>query len=221
MVVACWSVKGGVGASVVSAAAAAVLARREGSALLVDLAGDLPSILGVPEPDGPGACDWLHAEAAVGPEALPRLEREVGPGLGFVHRGRRGPGSPERASALVTALAGDDRAAVVDVGRVGSEDADGDAARRVIVEGATISVLVTRACYLGLRRALASPLRPDGIVLVSEPGRAISRSDVVDVLGVPVVAEVAVDPAVARAVDAGLLTSRLPADLARALADVA
>ncbi len=66
-------------------------------------------------------------------------------------------------------------------------------------------------------RALAAPLRPSGVVLVSEPGRALGAKDVEDVLGVPVRAEVTVEAAVARAVDAGLLASRLPRSLERAL----
>ena len=55
------------------------------------------------------------------------------------------------------------------------------------------------------------------MILVSEPGRALGAGDVEDVLGVPVRAEVAVEPSVARAVDAGLLTTRLPRSLERAL----
>ena len=59
------------------------------------------------------------------------------------------------------------------------------------------------------------PLRPSEVVLLSEPGRALTRADVEDCVGAPVVAEVAVDPQVARAVDAGLLATRLPRALAR------
>jgi hypothetical protein len=55
------------------------------------------------------------------------------------------------------------------------------------------------------------------VVLVTEPGRALDRGDVERVVGAPVRAEVAVDPAVARAVDAGLLVSRLPRGLERSL----
>ena len=65
-----------------------------------------------------------------------------------------------------------------------------------------------------------APLRPTGVVLVDEPSRSLTRADVEAALGVPVVAVVQVDPAVARAVDAGLLASRLPRTLARELRDV-
>jgi hypothetical protein len=80
---------------------------------------------------------------------------------------------------------------------------------------------VLRPCYLGLRRALAHPLRASGVILVGEEGRSLSRRDVEEVLGVPVRAEVAHDPAVARAVDAGLLGRRVPRVLERSLRQAA
>lgn len=57
--------------------------------------------------------------------------------------------------------------------------------------------------------------------MVSEVGRALDRHDIEDVLGVPVRAQVPVDPAVARAVDAGLLARRPPRVLRVALEAVA
>ena len=86
-----------------------------------------------------------------------------------------------------------------------------------LAAGAEVSLLVLRPCYLALRRALAAPVRPSGVVLVTEQGRSLGRRDVEDVLGVPVRAEVALDEVVARAVDAGLLGRRLPRSLERAL----
>jgi hypothetical protein len=78
-------------------------------------------------------------------------------------------------------------------------------------DGATV-VLVTTACYMALRRAIAGPT-PDAVVLVLEPGRSLGAADVESVLGVePVVVQW--DPAVARAVDAGLLGARSPRPLA-------
>jgi hypothetical protein len=52
---------------------------------------------------------------------------------------------------------------------------------------------------------------------VAEEGRALTPSDVEDVLGAPVRAAVSVTAQVARAVDAGLLASRLPRTLEREL----
>lgn len=44
--------------------------------------------------------------------------------------------------------------------------------------------------------------------VLAEAGRPLVAADVTDVLGVPVVAQVPVDPAVARIIDAGLLLDR-------------
>ena len=118
-------------------------------------------------------------------------------------------------------LAHDERPVVVDVGRVAWTGEPDDLVRRQFVEAATTSLLVTRPCFISLRRALAIPMRPTGVVLIEESGRALGRTDVEDVLGVPVVAAIDVDASVARAVDAGLFESRLPAPFGRALRDVA
>ncbi|MGH9153294.1 MAG: hypothetical protein ACRD03_13055, partial [Acidimicrobiales bacterium] len=88
MLVACWSVKGGSGTTVVAAALAMVLASADAKGVtLVDLGGDLPAALGVPEPAGPGVGEWLGAGDGVGPDALRRLEVEVAPGVALVTRG--------------------------------------------------------------------------------------------------------------------------------------
>jgi hypothetical protein len=79
------------------------------------------------------------------------------------------------------------------------------------------SLLVTRACYIAIRRAGRIGARPTGVVLIGEPGRAMTSGDVEHALGVPVVAEARLDPAVARAVDAGLLIARLPRSLVLSL----
>ena len=54
-------------------------------------------------------------------------------------------------------------------------------------------------------------------MLIDEPGRALRPRDVEHSIGAPVVATLALDPAVARAVDAGLLLSRIPRVVARSL----
>jgi len=77
--------------------------------------------------------------------------------------------------------------------------------------------VVLRNDYLSLRRALNAPQTTVGVILVTERARALRRSDVTDVLAYPVVAELVVDSALARAVDAGLLAStrnRIHLDLA-------
>jgi hypothetical protein len=218
MFAACWSVKGGSGTTVVAAALAVLLTRRsDDGVLLVDLAGDAPAALGLPEPDGPGLAGWFAAGASVPADGLGRLEVPVSAGLDLLPRGQGPLGPVERADVLAGVLAAESRSVVIDVGVPRWGDDAVDPAAGVLATSATESLLVTRACYLSLRRLVAAPVRPSGVVLVTEAGRALGRHDIEQVIGVDVVAEILVDPAVARAVDAGLLAGRLPRSLERAL----
>jgi len=124
-----------------------------------------------------------------------------------------GPATGAQAGGerLAAALGAGSRVVVVDCGPAG---APGGLALAAV---AGLSLLVLRPCSLALRRALAAPLRPSGVVLIREPQRGLGRRDVEDVLGVPVRAEIAYDPSVAQAVDAGLLNCRVPRTLERAL----
>lgn len=221
MLIACWSAKGGSGTTVVSVALAGMLARRSpAGALLADLGGDVPAVAGLPEPSGPGLGEWLASGTEVPADALTRLEIPGPSGLRILpvgsagqagSTGSAGPAVPGRAEVLAAVLAADPRPVVADCG-------SGPAGPGLAVAAAaSVSLLVLRPCYLSLRRALQAPLRPSGVILVSEPGRSLGRSDVEDVLGVAVRAVVSMDPAVARAVDAGLLPTRLPRGLERAL----
>lgn len=228
MLTTVWSVKGGVGVSVVSAALAVVRARASGAALLVDLAGDQPALLGLPEPSGPGVWDWLESDAGTA-RTLERLVVAVSPGLDLLPAGHGSGVTVERRVALVEALAGDGRPVVVDAGMLrplsgeAGPAADGGPGRvalgRALAEAGR-SLLVTRPCYLALRRAAREAVRADAVALVVDPGRALDRRDVAQVLGLPVAGVLEVDPAVARAVDAGTLVTRLPRSVQRALRGV-
>ncbi len=90
--------------------------------------------------------------------------------------------------------------------------------RAAMVEVADVAVVVVRGCYLTLRRAVRAPVLAStmGAVLVDEPGRSLTRREIADVLGIPVLARVPVRDAVSRAVDAGVLAARLPDVLGRA-----
>jgi len=220
VLITCWSAKGGSGTTTVACALATLLAARHpDGCLLVDGCGDAPGALGLPEPDAPGVAGWLAGDggvrgASVGPAGP---EVPMAAGVSLVPRGVGALGPPAQVEALAGALAAEARPVVVDAGVLAGDHAE----LGPLAAGAARSLLITRACYLSLRRAVRAPLRPSGVVLLAEPGRALTRADVAEVVGVPVVAEVAVDPAVARAVDAGLLPVRLPRGLARALARVA
>lgn len=213
MLISLWSVKGGAGTTVVAASLSLMLDRAHDGALVVDLGGDVPAALGLPDPGDPGVSGWLAAGADVPDDALARLEVPVGSGgLALLPRGAGRLAPSDRAEALAGLLAADPRPVVVDGGLVTSSPASA-----VFAATATHSLLVIRPCYLSLRRAVRVPVRPSGIVLVNEPGRSLSRGDIEQAIGAPVRAEVAVDPAVARAVDAGVLAARLPRALERSL----
>ena len=206
MLITCWSSKGGSGTTVVAAALATLLATEATAALLVDLGGDLPAALGLPEPHG-GLTGWAEGDD------LTRLEVEGGLRLRLLPRGA-GPLPVGIGPALAATLA-EQPSVVVDAGVI-----DGSTPAGVALElaaAATVSLLVLRPCFLALRRAVAAPLRASGVVLVSEPDRVLGAADVEAALGAPVVAVVPWDPAVARRVDAGLLGSAVPRGLARAL----
>jgi MinD-like ATPase involved in chromosome partitioning or flagellar assembly len=213
VLIACWSVKGGSGTTVMAAAFALLAAKSSpDGALLVDLEGDSPAALGLTEPVGPGVADWLRAPTDVSTESLSRLEVEASTGLRLLPAGAGGlEVRGDRAALLGATLAADPRTVVVDCG-VGPAGAG-----LAVAAAAELSLLVVRPCYLALRRVAAAPLRPTGLVLVNEPSRALGRADIEDATGLRVLAQVDADPAVARAVDAGLLAQRLPRSLAHGL----
>lgn len=69
-------------------------------------------------------------------------------------------------------------------------------------------VLVTRNCYLALRRGVKSGIKPDRIVIVAEPGRSLGERDIHNVFQCNTINTIHVDPAIARSVDAGILYQR-------------
>ncbi|MGI8755339.1 MAG: cellulose synthase operon protein YhjQ/BcsQ [Acidimicrobiales bacterium] len=211
MLVTCWSVKGGVGTTTVAAGLAISAAASAAGCLLVDLEGDLPKALGVPDPAGPGVAGWSRAGGDVPPDALARIEHRLSPGLHLLPRGRGGL-EPSRMAILAELLALDHRIVVVDAGRL-----DHEPDRAPLATGAARSVLVTRACYLALARGSNAPVAPTEVIVVRDPGRALRPTDIDAITGAPTVAELRVDPAVARALDAGLLSARLPRSFAGAL----
>jgi hypothetical protein len=209
---------------VLAAACSLVLARESAATAgvrLADLDGDQPAIFGLGADPELGLLDWLAAGAEAPAEALDRLVVEVAPGVALLPRG----GSPRvlapipaaEAGAALAVLLGD--APVTTIADCGSATAP---ATRAVAEVATTTVVVIRCCYLALRRAVRSPVlaRTSGVVLVEDAGRSLSAREVSEVLDLPVIARVPSRPAVARAVDAGVLVARFPDPLARPAAEL-
>lgn len=203
-----FSVKGGSGTTVTACATALALAQNHGRALLVDLCGDAPAALGMSEPTGPGVNEWLDENSHADAESLLLLSSPADLGLLVVHRGQRAGDGHPRWNDLADTIESLPMPVVVDAGTrcVPPE----------FSERASHRLLVTRPCYMSLRRAINVP-KPHGIVLVTESGRALTATDVESVLSAQVVASIPHDAAVSRAVDAGLLAARMPALLQRHL----
>ncbi len=198
-----FSSKGGVGCSVATAALG-LLSAEGASTLLVDLRGDLDVILGLPAAEE-GLGDWFRVEEP-SPDLLHRLEVPVADGLRLLPRGScRSPTRPAQYRLLSQLLALDSRTVIVDVGTHAVPGVS-------LLADASSTVLVTRACYLALDAARRGP-SPDRVVLIEEEGRALRPSDVAAAIGAPVDVTLRWHRDVARAVDAGLLASRLPRSL--------
>ena len=198
MIILCRSVKGGSGTTVTAAALGMLLAaRHRGGGHIVDLVGDLPAVLGMAEPDG----------AAVA---------EVNSAVRLLPRPMKPDASDAQWLSLSTELKSLRGPVVVDVGTL--------TPGRSLVEAADTSYLVTRPCYLALRRATQKihngDVVVDGCILISEPGRALTQNDVAAVLRTPIRADVPFETAISRAVDAGLLAHRVPRSLDEALAEL-
>jgi len=208
-VIVCWGAKGGSGTTVIACAMA--LAGAGGrETTLVDLGGDCAIALGLPEPTGPGVVDWM-ASSTSGAAELSRLAVTVRDNVRLIPRGTAEvpDGQWSRLAATLSAWPG----VIVDAGS--------GAPPAALHAAAEHSLLVTRPCFIAIRRATRIGVQPTGVVFIDEPGRALSSDDVERALGVPVVAETRLDPAVARAVDAGLLVARLPRSLIMSLRNAA
>lgn len=203
-----FSVKGGSGTTVTASATALALAQQHGRALLVDLCGDAPAALGMSEPAGGGVNDWLDEHSRADAESLLLLGSPADLGLLVVHRGSDTVNGLPRWRDLADVLESMPMPVVVDAGT------------RLLpaefIERAEHRLLVTRPCYMSLRRAINAP-RASGIVVLNEPGRALTSHDVESVLSTRVVACIPHDSAISRAVDAGLLAARMPALMQRHL----
>lgn len=202
---ACWTVKGGSGTTVFACALALALAERHGGANIIDFGGDVPSVLGMAEPAGRGVRDWL-AGATRDPQDFARLRLDATARLGIVPAGSAT--SFDDHSLIDLANVVPDHT-VVDFGTLQPSES-----LRPLIRA---DWLVVRPCYLALRRAARLPRRPQGVVVVREPGRALTARDIQSVVGAPIVGEVTVSDNVARSVDAGLLATRLPQQLSAEL----
>lgn len=192
------SAKGG-NCTTTTAAAWSLLHAADGDHVcIVDLCGDQPAVLGAAEPVGPGVHDWLgeHSNANVG--QFWAMATHVTAEVSVIHRGAPHVDGAPRWDDLAHVLRAAPCTVVIDAGVGFVPPALRDIAT---------TVLVTRPCYLSLRRATFS-VRPDHLMVLKEDGRALTVRDVEHVLGMSNSTVVPWSSHISRAVDAGLLPSR-------------
>jgi hypothetical protein len=193
------SSKGGSGTTVTACASALRAATEYGSALFIDLCGDVPAVLGMSEPTSPGVNEWLAENQTADSEALVLLGNSTANGLIVIHRGDKFVEGQPRWCDLAHALSHMPMPVFIDAGTSYVPDELRHVAQHV--------VLVTRPCYLSLRRATLLS-KPTGVVVVEEEGRALNAKDIQYVIGSPILSTIPMTPAVSRAVDAGLFATR-------------
>jgi CobQ/CobB/MinD/ParA nucleotide binding domain len=197
--------KGGQGVTTIAAALATLTANTGARTLLIDTGVDLAAILGRPEHHGPGLADYLIDPSIT----LADISIAISDRLDLIARGTGPVTSNTYTYGLVTGGLGHYDTIIIDCAHTNTEwPMLGDQ-----------RVHVTRNCYLAVRNAIRLP-KPTHVVVITEPGRSLSTADIEIVLGMPVTATIAADIETARIIDAGILTSRLPRGMARALAPI-
>jgi len=223
MITLCHAAKGGSGTTIVACLRAI---ESPGPVLLVDLEGDVPGMLGISDPERPGVVDWIASNAPIAHlddlliEATPNALLLPAAGVDSSGTVRSAiAGSPaERWDELFDWLTewGHDTGGAIVI------DAGTTALPATFVEQCPSRWLITRACFLSLRRAIRLPVPPTGVIVVDEPGRTLTHRDIETSVGAPVIASIPWDMRVARSVDSGLLGARrLPRTIHRRLRGVA
>ena len=206
------SPKGGTGTSVV-AASLAIVSSSSSPTLLVDLAGDQAAILGLPQPPI-GLSDWANGMTYREFDEIVSLCHDnlyLAP-TGTFDFETLNANAWDKFLRALSLKHSEGYNIIVDLGR-----ADIPLALRKIVD---TCYLVTRPCYLALRRAVDLETAFSGVIVVNEPDRVLTSRDVESVLKLKCVAEIPYTSEISRRVDSGLLKSRLPMALQSVLSQL-
>ncbi len=215
MLVVCWSPKGGSGTSVVVTGLALSARARHPSrpTYIVDLDGDVPAIAGCGDPVT-GLSEWITQPSLF---SLDDVLLEISPNLFVIPRGHSP--LPEVTSSAWSRLAlelgprsENGAAIVVDCGR--------DPIAHELRTAVSRHILITRPCYLSLRRSRLFENSFDSVIVIEESHRVLTSADVQSVLGVPIAARIPLTSDIARRVDAGVIISRPPRQLLDALSPI-
>lgn len=225
MITLCHAAKGGSGTTIVACLRAI---ESHGPVLLVDLEGDVPGMLGIAEPERPGVVDWLASSAPIA--HLDDLLIEVTPNATLLPAVTSSVAGARSTQPAIGSTPADRWDELVDWFAEWGHDTGGS----IVIDAGTTPLpstfveqcpnrwLITRACYLSLRRATRLAVAPTGVVVVEEPGRGLTLRDIESSVRAPVIATIPWDIRVARSVDTGLLCNRrLPRAIHRSLRKVA
>lgn len=203
------SPKGGSGTSVV-AASLAIASSSSTPTLLIDLAEDQAAIMGLPEPPV-GLSDWVNGMTH---HDFDEILMTCNDNLWLAPSG-------SSATEILSTNAWNKLAQAVM-----QKESDG---YNIIIDFGQANLplafnklththyMVTRPCYLSLRRAVNLDQRFSGVIVVQDHDRVLTTSDVESVMKLKCVAEVPYSSDISRRVDSGLLKSRLPVPLHAAL----
>ena len=203
------SPKGGSGTSV-AAASLAIVSSSTTRTLLVDLAGDQAAILGLPEPPV-GLSDWVNEMTHHNfDEILIDCNNNLflAPS-GSINFDILTANAWKNLSQALARKVDDGFNIIIDFG---TEEMPLALSRLPHQH-----YIVTRPCYLSLRRAVNLEESFSGVIVIHEPDRVLTISDIESVLKLKCVAEVPYSREISRRVDSGLLKSRLPMSLQTAL----
>ena len=203
------SPKGGSGTSVV-AASLAIASSSSTPTLLVDLAGDQAAIMGLPEPPV-GLSDWVKGMTH---HDFDEILITCNENLQLAPSGSSAieilsTNAWNKLARAVTKKEADGCNIVIDFGQ-----ANLPLAFDKLIH---THYMVTRPCYLSLRRAVNLDQRFSAVIVVQEHDRVLTTSDVESVMKLKCAAEVPYSSDISRRVDSGLLKSRLPLLLHAAL----
>ena len=115
--IVCWSVKGGSGTTVVASTLALIrAAESQRGALLVDLAGDVPAVLGLAEPSGPGVSEWLSNPESDSRMTLQSIAVQATANLQIITKGSKTITADANFSQLCSALETFNLPIIIDAG---------------------------------------------------------------------------------------------------------
>lgn len=192
-----WGVKGGAGVTVVTALLA--MGHTE-PVVATSFDHDLSHVFGRSNaPGAAGLTEWTNSSQDVDASAVRSLLVDVDDRVKILPVGQQTIGRRPVADL------GENNSALIVDGGIASDAYNTERIDQLFdcADVAELSLMVIRPCYLSLERAGSQLPRCDGLIVVRERWQAIKATDIEGVFGLPVLATLDVEPALARLVDEG------------------